>query len=53
VLRAKCPGWQVAMLSGSAQSAQLEKSTGLKFDEGIPLTNGGLRVRLVRGAVDA
>lgn len=44
MLRAKCPGWRVAMLSSSVQ---LTKSTGLDFDEGIPLLNGGLRVRLV------
>ncbi len=48
VLRAKCPGWQVAMLCGSVQ---LQKSLGLDFDEGIPLINGGLRVRLVRASV--
>ena len=48
VLRAKCPGWHVAMLSGSAQ---LQKSMGLKFDDGVPLVNGGLKVRLVRAMV--
>jgi len=48
VLRAKCPGWHVAMLSGSAQ---LQKSVGLKFDDGVPLVNGGLKVRLVRAMV--
>jgi putative N6-adenine-specific DNA methylase len=50
VLRAKCPGWQVAMLVGSVQ---LQKSIGLTFDEGVSLVNGGLRVRLVRGRVQA
>jgi putative N6-adenine-specific DNA methylase len=50
VLRAKCSGWQVALLAGSAP---LQKSVGLKFDEGISLVNGGLRVRLVRGRVQA
>jgi putative N6-adenine-specific DNA methylase len=48
VLRARCPGWHVAMLSGSAQ---LAKSVGLDFDEGLPLVNGGLKVRLMRASV--
>ena len=48
VVRAKCPRWHVAMLSGSAQ---LQKSVGLKFDDGVPLVNGGLQVRLGRGMV--
>ena len=48
VLRAKCPGWHVAMLSSSAQ---LTQSVGLGFDKGIPMVNGGLKVRLVRATV--
>jgi putative N6-adenine-specific DNA methylase len=48
VLRAKCPGWHLAMLSGNAQ---LQKSMGLKFEDGVPLVNGGLKVRLVRAMV--
>ncbi len=48
VLRAKCPGWHVAMLSNSAQ---LMKSVGLDFDEGLPLVNGGLKVRLMRASI--
>ena len=48
VLKAKCPGWRVAML---CNSAQLQGNTGLDFDEGIPLVNGGLRVRLVKAKV--
>lgn len=48
VLRARCPGWHVAMLGGSVQ---LMKSVGLDFDEGIPLVNGGLNVRLMRAMV--
>ncbi len=48
VLRAKCPGWHVAML---CNSAQLQKNTGLDFDVGIPLVNGGLRVRLAQAKV--
>ncbi len=48
VLRTKCPGWRLAMLSGSIQ---LQRSVGLDFDKGIPLMNGGLRVRLVKAKV--
>jgi putative N6-adenine-specific DNA methylase len=50
VARAKCPGWGVAMLSSHPQLAH---ATGLAFDEGIPLRNGGLRIRLVRARVDS
>jgi len=48
VLRAKCPGWHIAVL---CDSVQLVHNTGLKFDEArsIPLVNGGLKVRLSRG----
>jgi putative N6-adenine-specific DNA methylase len=45
VLKAKCPGWQVAMLCGDKQ---LQKNTGLDWDEGLALVNGGLRVKLVK-----
>jgi putative N6-adenine-specific DNA methylase len=48
VLRARCPGWQVAML---CNSAELLRATGLKFDPGIQTRNGGLKVRLVRGRI--
>ena len=50
VLRAKCPGWQVALLSSSLP---LIRNTGLHFDQGIPLSHGGLRVRILRGTVEA
>lgn len=50
VLRAKCPGWQVALLSSSLP---LIGNTGLRFDRGIPLSHGGLRVRILRGRVEA
>ncbi len=49
VLRAKCPGWQVAMLT---TGAHLQRQTGLKFDQRIALVNGGLRVELVKGIVE-
>ena len=49
VIRAKCPGWRVAMLTGHLQ---LQRAVGLSFDEGVALVNGGLRVRLFRAAVE-
>jgi putative N6-adenine-specific DNA methylase len=49
VMRAKCPGWKIAVL---CNSAQLLRATGLKFDPGIPTWNGGLRVRLMRGSIE-
>jgi putative N6-adenine-specific DNA methylase len=45
VLRARCPGWHVTMI---CDSIQLIRSTGLEFDKGISMMNGGLKVRLVR-----
>jgi putative N6-adenine-specific DNA methylase len=45
VLHAKCSGWHVTIL---CDSIQLVRSTGLEFDKGIPMMNGGLKVRLVR-----
>ncbi len=49
VLRAKCPGWQVALLSSSLP---LTRNTGLRFDQGISLSHGGLRIRILRGTVE-
>jgi putative N6-adenine-specific DNA methylase len=46
ILQAKCPGWQVTLL---CSSVQLLHSTGLQFDQGIPLMNGGIKVKMVRG----
>jgi putative N6-adenine-specific DNA methylase len=50
VLRARCPGWQVALLSASDR---LHRATGLGFDEGrtVSLVNGGLPVKLMRARV--
>ena len=50
VLRAKCPGWHVAMLTGSAQ---LESHIGLKFGEAIRINNGGILARFVQTDVPA
>ncbi len=49
VLQSKCPGWQVALLSSSLP---LTRNTGLRFDQGISLSHGGLRVRILRGTVE-
>ena len=48
MLRAACPGWNMAIL---CNSMTLLRHTGLTFDEGITLTNGGLKVRLAMGKV--
>ena len=48
ILRAKCLNWNLALL---CDRVQLLKSSGLKFDRGIPLRNGGLRVRLMKSLV--
>src|SRR4029078_3029621 len=45
VMRSKCPGWEVAMLT--AQS-ELERQTGLALESRFDTTNGGIRVRLMR-----
>ena len=48
VLRLRCPGWQVAMLS---VDTALEAAVNLGFREVLRTTNGGIPVRLVAGAV--
>ena len=45
VLRTKCAGWRVAMLSSEVQ---WEHSTGLKFQPLLRFSNGGIKVRLVQ-----
>jgi len=50
VLRSKCPGWRVTLLGSSLP---LIRSTGLRFDPGISLSHGGLRVRILRSTVEA
>ena len=45
VLRAKCSGWEVAMLTAPAE---LEQQTGLALESSFETTNGGIRVRLMR-----
>lgn len=50
LLRARCPGWQVAILSSDRL---LLGQTGLRLDTSLALVNGGVPVRLGRGRVDA
>ena len=45
VLRARCPGWEVAMLTAHPE---LEHQTGLALESAFETTNGGIRVRLMR-----
>ena len=45
VLRAKCPGWRVAMLSSDVH---WEYGTGLKFQPIARFNNGGIKVRFVQ-----
>jgi putative N6-adenine-specific DNA methylase len=46
VLRAKCPGWQVAIL---CNEMKLLGQTGLKLDSDLSFSNGGVNVRLALG----
>jgi putative N6-adenine-specific DNA methylase len=48
VLRAKCRGWEVAMLT---THPELEDQTGLALEPRFETTNGGIRVRLMRARV--
>jgi len=48
VLRAKCEGWRVAMLSSDVH---WEYATGLKFQPIARFNNGGIKVRLVQTTV--
>ena len=46
VMSAKCPGWSVSMLSADSK---LERQTGLSFEPILQTSNGGIRVRVVKG----
>jgi putative N6-adenine-specific DNA methylase len=48
VLRTRCLGWRVSLL---CDRIQLIHSTGLEFDKGISMMNGGLKVKLLRSLV--
>jgi putative N6-adenine-specific DNA methylase len=49
VLRRRCPGWQVALLSARRE---FERQTGIGLAPVFETTNGGIRVRLVQGRVE-
>ena len=48
VLRAKCAGWHVALLAGSAQ---LQSQINLDFGEAIRINNGGISVSFAQADV--
>lgn len=48
MLRARCPGWQVAYLCNDDHLATL---TRIRFEKGLSLVNGGIPVKLTRGYV--
>jgi putative N6-adenine-specific DNA methylase len=50
LLRARCPDWQVAILSSDRT---LLGQIGLRLDTSLALVNGGVSVHLGRGRVDA
>jgi putative N6-adenine-specific DNA methylase len=49
VLRAKCPGWDAAILCSSDSLLDL---TGIRFDRRFPLRSGGLQVKLASGRIE-
>ncbi|MGE5253841.1 MAG: THUMP domain-containing class I SAM-dependent RNA methyltransferase [Planctomycetaceae bacterium] len=49
VLRAKCPGWNAAILCGSDSLLEL---TGINFGRRFPMRSGGLRVSLAKGRLN-
>jgi hypothetical protein len=49
VLRAKCPGWQVAVL---CNDLKLLGQMGIRLDTSFSTVNGGVSVRLGRGRVE-
>jgi len=49
VLRAKCPGWHLAILGSDPM---LLGQIGVKLTPSFSITNGGIPVRLVRGLVN-
>ena len=48
VVRAKCPGWTVAMFSADAR---LERATTLPFRPVLRTANGGIPVRVVKASI--
>ena len=50
VLREKCAGWHVGLLSATPE---LERQTGLGLRSVLRTTNGGIPIRIVAGVVEA
>ena len=50
VMRARCPGWDVSMLSADPK---LERQTGLSFEPIFQTSNGGIKVRVVTARVSS
>jgi 23S rRNA G2445 N2-methylase RlmL len=48
VMRSRCPGWRLAMLSANAR---LERELRLPLEERVRTRNGGIPVRVVIGRV--
>jgi putative N6-adenine-specific DNA methylase len=48
VLRAKCDGWHVGLVSGAPE---LERHVGVSLDVAVRTVNGGIPVRIVTGVV--
>jgi putative N6-adenine-specific DNA methylase len=48
VIAEKCPGWSVSMASADAK---LERQTGIGFKPLLHTSNGGIRIRIVSGAI--
>jgi putative N6-adenine-specific DNA methylase len=49
VLRAKCPGWDAAILCADDSLLEL---TGIKIDRRFPMRSGGLQVKLASGRIE-
>ena len=49
VLRAKCPGWNAAVLCAGESLLEL---TRIRFDQRFPMRSGGRRVTLAKGRVE-
>jgi putative N6-adenine-specific DNA methylase len=50
VMRAKCPGWKVSLISAASE---LDRQVGLALRPSLRTRNGGIPVRLVVGTVPA
>lgn len=48
IVRERCPGWRVALL---CPDTRLLRHTGIPFEKGIKVDNGGIQVWMVRGNI--